>query len=298
MKNQKVIVIVNDIESNGIISLKDNAIYIDMGITNQIIDFRDIAVYDKKKNSSLGIILKNNKSIDLVFDDYLLLYKIIDDFMKKQNTSIKKGQKCPECDYINAAESTECSNCGFPLKTKKAKKKVKRKLNKKKFIILLIIYVAVILIIGLVYYFNEIRDNTSTSDNNNNNSSEKNENKGSTNTKNIKVSNSGRTLDYDATIKNRNMASTIFADKEYSLIEGYILLDYQGGNFRCMKIGGDSSASKECYEIDYIKNGEDVVIAYIYDSNVISFDCKETNNKLICYMDDGVTEYASFTKEK
>ena len=71
MKNQKVTIIVNDIESNGIISLKNNVIYIDMGITNQIIDFRDISAYDKKRNFTLGLILKNNKSIDLVFKDYL-----------------------------------------------------------------------------------------------------------------------------------------------------------------------------------------------------------------------------------
>lgn len=138
MKNQKVTIIVNDIESNGIISLKNNVIYIDMGITNQIIDFRDISAYDKKKNFTLGLILKNNKSIDLVFKDYLLLYKIIDDYTKKQLLiENSKGIKCPKCN------------------TKIQKNKLQDivyNTNKKK---LLVILVSVfVMLFGGIFYYN------------------------------------------------------------------------------------------------------------------------------------------------
>lgn len=296
MKNQKVVVVVNEIESNGIISLKENTIHIDMGITNQIIDFRDIAVYDKKKNMTLGLILKNNKSIDLVFDDYLLLYKIIDDYFKKQTINNKKGIKCPECEFLNEDGNSECSNCGFPLKVKKTKKKAKKKLNKKKFITLIIIYIFVIAIIGTIYYFNEIRE-TEPNTNTNTNSNKTTENTNTSNPKNVQVTNSGRILNFNETVNNRNKATSVFAETDYDLIEDYILLGYQGGNFRCLRVGGASS-SGECYEIDYNKNGENVIMAYLSDSNVIAFDCKETGNKLICYMDDGDTEYANYTKEK
>lgn len=282
MKSQKVTIIVNDIESNGIISLKKNVIYIDMGITNQIIDFNDISAYDKKKNCTLGLILKNNKSIDLIFKDYLLLYKIIDDYTKKQLLNENsKGIKCPECKCINDNNSTECSNCGFPLKKDRKKIQAKAIFNNR----LIARIILILLIISLVaIYYNKYKENNSKN----------NDNYGTTTTNNN--SKGRKELDYDQTIKNRSKSITIFSSVSSS-IHDYILIGYNGSNYRCLNVLPNVGTG-ECYEIDYSKKRDNVIISYTSDSNYVSFDCKETKTKLVCYMDDGITVYAEYTREK
>ena len=287
MKNQKVTIIVNDIESNGIISLKNNVIYIDMGITNQIIDFRDISAYDKKRNFTLGLILKNNKSIDLVFKDYLLLYKIIDDYTKKQLLiENSKGIKCPECKCINENDNMECSNCGFPLRKRRKNISVKAIFNNK-LVFIIIIVLLIVSIIGI--YFNKYKVNNSINNDNDGTITSNNNNNNNNNAKGTKK------IDYDQTINNRNKSITVFSG--INGISDYILVGYNNSNYRCINVI-PSVGSGECYEIDYTKNGENVVISYVVDSDYVSFDCKETKTKLVCYMDDGITVYAEYTREK
>lgn len=47
-----------------------------------------------------------------------------------------------------------------------------------------------------------------------------------------------------------------------------------------------------------IQKKDNVIISYTSDSNYVSFDYKETKTKLVCYMDDGITVYAEYTREK
>lgn len=306
MKNQKVIVIVNDIESTGIISLKDNAIYIDMGITKQVIDFRDISIYDKKTNTTLGLILKNNKSIDLIFKDYLLLYKLIDDFMKKQNKNTNaENIKCPECETINEVGSFECSNCGFPFrkKVKEKSKKEKSSYEKKHIIILsLIVFLAICSTLCMSYY-------TYTRLIKNGNVEEENENNKKGNHYCLqddgtivlcddinKVDNNDQSEDslVNELMQNRKDAKHVFYKSE-DYLSDYIIIGYKNKNYRCTGILGPVN---NCYEIEYQKSGEKVKISYVYDSNSVQFDCNETSSELVCYMDDGITEYCRYKKEK
>ena len=289
MKSQKVTVIVNDIESNGIISLEDNVIHIDMGITNQVIDFRDIGVYDKKDKSTLGLILNNNKSIDLILKDYLLLYKIIDDFKKEQSTTKKgNGIKCPECGIINNTNSNECSNCGFPLKNKIKKK---NQINKEVINVVVVMVIAILLVGGVVYYLNSNDKYSSNDINQSNNDNVSDSSK--TNNDDSNKSKSSNGSDFEETIKHRKEAKTVFSSvNEY--IQDYILLGYKNKNYRCTKLLGEG----ECYEIDYKKDGYNVNLSYEFDSDIIEFDCIESQIYLTCYMDDGVTVYDQYEREE
>ena len=154
MKSQKVIVIVNETESNGIIGIDDNVISIDMGLTKQIIDFRDISVFDKKENNTISLVLKNNKTIDLIFKDYLLLYKLIDDyFNNKKDEENRTGKKCPECGNINDINSNECNNCGYVFK-------IKRQIDKNKIIVPILIILIIVGIISAVLIINNNKKHT------------------------------------------------------------------------------------------------------------------------------------------
>ena len=306
MKSQEVTIIVNDIKSNGIISLENNAISIDMGITNQIIDFRDISIYDKKKNSTLGLILQNNKSIDLIFKDYLLLYKIIDDYKKMQiSKNNSKSKKCPECGAMNEIENTECDNCGFPFKKAKKSKIKKEKNNyKKQHVILLtfIIGLAICSTLYMTYYaYTEITKNVNSEVNN---PEEKTGNHycmqdDGTVTLCDDSNNINSTVESDDPLvnelmQNRKDAKYVFYDLDKYLSD-YIIIGYKNKNYRCTGVLGPVTG---CYEIEYKKAGEKVKISYIYGSDQVQFDCKETSTELVCYMDDGVTEYNRYKKEK
>ena len=262
MKPQKVKVIANEIESNGIISLENNIISLDMGITNQVIDFRDISVYDKKSNSTLGLILKNNKSIDLSFKDYLLLYKMIDDYMKKYNSNTKGGVKCPECEMINDEKNTECNNCGYPLKRKKSKIHFK-----KKHIIYLFLILGVLAIAALsTWYFLKPSNNESSIDNS--------------------VTDNGSTPVSENEMKEKS--EKVFSNSYSSTMSDVLYIGYENTNLRCLM---------GCIPIEYKQNGSDVTISYEYDSKHIEFKCKESDTNLVCYKDDG-TVYSTYTREK
>ncbi len=304
MKSQEVVVVVNDIKSNGIISLEKNVILIDMGITKQVIDFRDISIYDKKSKTTLGLILKNNKSIDLIFKDYLLLYKLIDDFMKSQAKNIDvENIRCPECETINKVGSFECSNCGFPFRKREKNKKEKSSYEKKHMILLpLIIVLAICSTLCMTYYtYTEIIKNK-------NNGEDKTKEKTG---KHYCLQDDGTVilcdeLDTNNTteqsddslvneiMNNRKEAKHIFSITEDYLTD-YIILGYKNKNYRCNGVLGPVN---DCFEINYQKNGEKVKISYVYNSNTVEFDCKETSDELICYMEDGITEYGRFKKEK
>ena len=72
MKSQSVTIIVDEIESSGKISVENNIIYLDFGISKQIIYFNDIKVIDKNENNSINIELSDNSMITLKFKEYLL----------------------------------------------------------------------------------------------------------------------------------------------------------------------------------------------------------------------------------
>ncbi len=117
MKSQSVTIIVDEIESSGKISVENNIIYLDFGISKQIIYFNDIKVIDKNENNSINIVLSDNSMITLKFKEYLVLYKMANEYIDEKKN--KKGKKCPECGEINDNDVKECTNCGYPLNNKK-----------------------------------------------------------------------------------------------------------------------------------------------------------------------------------
>ena len=116
MKSQSVTISFDDNKSSGKIYVENNIIYLDFGITKQIIDFNDIKVIDKVENNSVDIVLSDNSMINLKFKEYLVLYKMVNEYIEEKKE--KKGKKCPECGEINDNNSNICTNCGFPFKKK------------------------------------------------------------------------------------------------------------------------------------------------------------------------------------
>ena len=144
MKSQSVTISFDDNKSSGKIYVENNIIYLDFGITKQIIDFNDIKVIDKVENNSVNIVLSDNSMITLKFREYLVLYKMVEEFIEGKKH--KEGKKCPECGEMNDEKSSICINCGFPFKKVGH---IKSNINIKKIIIVLLL-ISIVVIVFLI----------------------------------------------------------------------------------------------------------------------------------------------------
>lgn len=155
LNEQNVEIIVNDIETNGKIKVEDNSIKLNLGITKQIISFNDVKAIDKNNSKGISLVLSDNSLIILNFKDYLILFKIIDEFLNEKKNIKNTGIKCYECGEYNDPNSNECYNCGCPIK------KTHKKKNRKKYLIPTLLFLSLFLItIILVVIIPKINEKT------------------------------------------------------------------------------------------------------------------------------------------